>query len=326
MEAVSLALANLLVPAILFFGLGLLAGGLKSDLALPESASRTLALYLMMAIGFKGGVEAIGAGLSVPFGLAALLGIGLSFALPVLGYVGLRSLVGIERITAAATAAHYGSVSVVTFVAGTQFLDLVGLDYGGHMVAVMALMETPAIVTGLLLAGAARSHGQFAPSQATLWREVALNGPVLLLIGAFFVGMATGEAGMQRLEVFVGPLFQGLLCLFLLDMGVTAARRLRSGARLSFRLVAFGLIMPVINAGLALLAARLVGLSVGDAAILTILAASASYIAVPAAMRLALPKADAGVYLTLSLGVTFPFNLLVGLPLYTAAAQAVFAA
>ena len=318
MEWLQAAAPTLLAPAILFFALGMAAGWLRSDLSLPAGAARTLSLYLMLAIGFKGGVEAVQAGLSVSFATAAVLGLLLSFSLPILGFLGLR-LLQLERVTASATAAHYGSVSGVTFVAGTQFLEAAGVEFGGHMVAVMALMETPAIITGLLLAGAAQAEGK---SRKELWREVALNGPVFLLVGAFIIGVLTGEPGMARLELFVGPIFQGILCLFLLDMGLIAARRLRHGARLKPTLVAFGVLMPLTSAVIAASIGTLSGLSVGDTAVLTMLAASASYIAAPAAMRLALPKADSGVYLTLALGVTFPFNVVIGLPLYTALAQA----
>ena len=260
MEWLQAAAPTLLAPAILFFALGMAAGWLRSDLSLPAGAARTLSLYLMLAIGFKGGVEAVQAGLSVSFATAAVLGLLLSFSLPILGFLGLR-LLQLERVTAAATAAHYGSVSVVTFV-------------------------------------------------------------VFLLVGSFIIGVLTGEPGMARLELFVGPIFQGILCLFLLDMGLIAARRLRHGARLKPTLVAFGVLMPLTSAVIAASIGTLSGLSVGDTAVLTMLAASASYIAAPAAMRLALPKADSGVSLTLALGVTFPFNVVIGLPLYTALAQA----
>ena len=318
LDSIQLALANLLAPAVLFFLLGFAAGWFRSDLTVPESAAKTLALVLMLSIGFKGGVEAAKAGLSQDFIAAAGAGVVLSFGIPVLGFFVLRALSTLDRATAAATAAHYGSVSIVTFVAGTEFLRAAGLQFGGYMVAVVALMETPAILTALVLAGAGAAGRQGL--RGDLVREVALNGSVVVLIGSFLIGAVSGSAGMAKLDVFVGPVFQGVLVVFLLDMGLVAARRLRTAKSLTPTLVAFALVMPLVSCALALLLSLALGLSTADAAVLAILAASASYIAVPAAMRIALPEADPGVYLTLSLAVTFPFNLVIGIPLYTAAA------
>ncbi|MDX2236010.1 MAG: sodium-dependent bicarbonate transport family permease [Hyphomonadaceae bacterium] len=311
-----LAAQNLLSPAILFFALGLAAGLLRSDLSVPETAAKTLSLYLMLAIGFKGGVEAARAGLSADFATAAAAGVILSLAIPVIAFYALKTISTLDRPTAAATAAHYGSVSVVTFAAGSDFLRASGVDFGGYMVAVVALMETPAILVALMLAqgGTAKRQGM----QGALLREVALNGSVVLLIGAFAIGAITGERGMQRLDLFVNPLFQGVLTLFLLDMGLVAARRLREARALTAPLVAFGLLMPLVSCACAVGISLALGVRQEDAAMLAILAASASYIAVPAAMRIALPQADPGVYLTLSLGITFPFNLTIGIPLYQA--------
>jgi hypothetical protein len=301
--------------------LGLGAGLLRSDLSVPEGAAKTLSLYLMLAIGFKGGVEAAKAGLSVPFLSAGAAGLLLSFSIPVIAFFFLRAVSKLDRVTTAATAAHYGSVSVVTFAAGSEFLRASGVPFGGYMVAVVALMETPAILTALLLAGSGPAGAGAARRQglrAELLREVLLNGSVVLLVGAFLIGAATGERGMARLDVFVNPLFQGVLTLFLLDMGLVAARRLRESRTLTPALVGFAILMPLISCALSIGVSALFGVRAADAAVLAILAASASYIAVPAAMRIALPKADAGVYLTLSLAVTFPFNLIVGIPLYRA--------
>jgi hypothetical protein len=317
-ESAHLALSNLLAPAVLFFLLGLSAGWFKSDLTVPEGAAKTLALVLMLSIGFKGGVEASKAGLSSEFVTVAAVGVALSFLIPVLGFFVLRSISRLDRTTAAATAAHYGSVSIVTFVAGTEFLRAAGVPFGGYMVAVVALMETPAILSALVLAGAGAAGRQGLRGE--LVREVALNGSVVVLIGSFVIGAITGAEGMSKLEVFVGPVFQGMLVLFLLDMGLVAARRLQAARSLTPALAAFAIGMPLFSCGVALGLASALGLSVGDGAVLAILAASASYIAVPAAMRIALPEADPGVYLTLSLAITFPFNLVIGIPLYTAAA------
>lgn len=216
-------------------------------------------------------------------------------------------------------AATYGSVSVVTFAAGQQHLAAVGLTSGGYMAAVLALMETPAILTALLLLNGA-SRGE-PGRRRTVLKEVFVGAATVMLLGSFIVGLVSGQAGMIRLEVFVGPLFQGALCFFLLDIGLIAARRLMEGGRkLSAGVVAFAVGFPLVSASAALGLSRLAGLEVGNAALLTILAGSASYIAVPAAMRLAAPKADTGVFVTASLALTFPFNLTIGIPFYTAAA------
>ena len=320
-SALNAASVNLFAPAILFFALGALAGWAKSDLSIPDQAAKTLALYLMLCIGFKGGVEANASGLTKDLIAAGGLGLMFSFFAPFAAYVVLRSVCRLESVTAAATAAHYGSVSVVTFAAGSEYLRTMGVEFSGHMAAVLALMETPAILAALLIVGSkARSPG--ARFQPALWREVLLNGAAVLLIGSFVVGLLTGARGMAKLDGFVsGAIFQGVLCLFLLDMGIVAAKRLSEAQSFRAATILFAIIWPVLSAMVALFAANLVGLSLGDATLFAILAASASYIAVPAAMRMALPKADAGTYLPMSLAMTFPFNLVIGIPLYHAAAQ-----
>jgi hypothetical protein len=319
--ALNAASANLLAPAILFFALGALAGWAKSDLSIPDQAAKTLALYLMLCIGFKGGVEAHESGLTGDLLAAGGLGLVFSFGAPFVAYAVLRSFCRLESVTAAATAAHYGSVSVVTFAAGSEYLRTMGVEFSGHMAAVLALMETPAILAALLIVGSkARAPG--ARFQPALWREVLLNGAAVLLIGSFFIGLLTGTPGMTKLEGFVGgAIFQGALCVFLLDMGIVAAKRLAEVQQLRITNAVFAIVWPVLSAAAALFAAKLAGLTQGDATLFAILCASASYIAVPAAMRIALPKADAGVYLPMSLAMTFPFNLVVGIPLYHAAAQ-----
>lgn len=316
------ATANLLTPAVLFFMLGLAAGWAKSDLIIPEQVGKALALYLMLCIGFKGGVEARASGLSNALLTSGGLGLVLSFFTPFAAYAALRAVSRLDRTTAAATAAHYGSVSVVTFAAGGEYLRSIGVEYGGHMAAVLALMETPAILAALLIVGhRSKATGAALPSQGALMREVLLNGAAVLLVGSFAIGALTGERGMERLNLFVNPLFQGALCIFLLDMGLVASRRIAASPRLEPNLVAFAILWPLLSAAVALAVCAPLGLSPGDAALMAVLAASASYIAAPAAMRIALPQADAGVYLSLSLGVTFPFNLLFGIPIYQTAAR-----
>jgi hypothetical protein len=319
MPDLAASLGLLTSPAILFFFVGALAAFARSDLAIPEPIGKALSLYLMLCIGFKGGVEARAAGLNGDFLTAATLGIGFSALVPLVALVVLRRIPRLDRATACALAATYGSVSVVTFAAGQDHLTSVGLAPGGYMAAVLALMETPAILTALLLLNGA-GRGEPGRRREVL-REVFVGAATIMLLGSFAVGLISGSPGLARLELFVGPLFQGALCFFLLDIGLIAARRLMEGGRrLSVGIVAFALVFPVCSAAIALGLSWLVGLGAGDAAMLTILAGSASYIAVPAAMRLAAPQADAGVFVTASLAITFPFNLTAGIALYTAAA------
>lgn len=319
MPDLSASLALLTSPAILFFFVGAAAAFARSDLTIPEPVSKALSLYLMLCIGFKGGVEARAAGLDPDFLVAATIGMTLSALMPLVALGLLKRMVRLDRPTLCALAATYGSVSVVTFAAGQQHLVALGLSSGGYMAAVLALMETPAILTALVLLNGV-GRGEPGRRRAIL-REVFFGAATVMLLGSFFVGLVSGQPGMARLDLFVGPLFQGALCVFLLDIGLTAARRLMEGGRkLSLGVVAFAIGFPLVSAALALSLARLAGLGVGDAALLAILAGSASYIAVPAAMRLAAPKADAGVYVTASLAITFPFNLTLGIALYTAAA------
>jgi hypothetical protein len=319
-EVITLATENLLSPVILCFLLGLAAAIGRSDLSIPEAAAKMLSVYLLFAIGFKGGVSVAGHGMDLTLGAALLTGAVLSALLPFLAFALLRLLTRMDRLNAAAVAGHYGSISIVTFLAGANLLGQRGVESEGFMVAVAAVMEAPAILSALWLVSR-RGQSRF---DAALLREILLNGSIVLLVGAFFIGWITGQQGMDRIEPFIGPPFQGVLCLFLLDMGLIAGRGLRrSGRTLGAGALAFGVAMPVLGSLFGLGAAMLLGLSLGGTVLLMILAASASYIAVPAAMRVALPEADPSVYLTLSLGVTFPFNLAVGIPIYYAAALAV---
>ncbi len=320
-DVFSLAGQNLLSPMVLFFVLGLLAALAKSDLVIPEAIAKGLALYLMMAIGFKGGAQVAASGADARMAATILAGIGLSLVIPGLAFLLLRATTALSAIDAAATAAHYGSISIVTFIAGTQAMQAMGLQYDGYLVAVAAGMEAPAIVTALLIARRYSSGSRDEPLSRML-REVATNSSIVLLVGAFIIGWITGARGFDMIKPFIGDLFLGVLCLFLLDMGVVAGRGMREGRRyLTAPVIAFALYMPLVSASLTLPLALLIGLSPGSAALFMTMAASASYIAVPAAMRLALPEANASVYLTLSLGVTFPFNLMLGIPIYVWIAQ-----
>ena len=319
-EIITLATENILSPVILCFLLGLVAALGRSDLSIPEAAAKMLSIYLLFAIGFKGGVSVAGHGLDAKLGATLLTGMVLSALLPFLDYALLRLLTRLDRLNAAAVAGHYGSISIVTFLAGASLLSLRDLEAEGYMVAVAAVMEAPAILSALWLV----SRREGSRLDATLLREILLNGSIVLLVGAFFIGWITGEQGMAKIEPFIATPFQGVLCLFLLDMGLIAGRGLRRSWRvLGAGAIAFGVTMPLAGAAIGLGAGALIGLSAGGMVLLMILAASASYIAVPAAMRVALPEADPSIYLTLSLGVTFPFNLAIGIPIYYAAAIAV---
>jgi len=322
-DFLTLAAANLLSPIVLCFVLGAVAAGLRSDLSIPESVAKGIAIYLMLAIGLKGGVSMAGAETegAVP---AIVVAIAVSFVLPVVGYYLLRKVARAPVADAAAIAAHYGSVSVVTFVTAQQFLAARGVPFEPYLVAMLAAMETPAIVTGLALARMGGVAGRSGEARGHVLREVFLNGSVVLLVGGFAIGWVVGPQGMVKVAPLMVDLFNGLLCLFLLDMGLVAVRQLRSISELRPTLVAFAIVMPIIGATVGIVGAYVLGLSPGGAALFAILGGSASYIAVPAAMRLALPQARASIYVTLSLGITFPFNVVFGIPLYYAVAERLF--
>jgi len=309
----------LLSPVILFFVLGVLAAAARSDLAIPEPIAKGMALYLMAAIGLKGGVQVAESGFSPLMASAAIAGLVLSCLVPVGAFLLLRGLGRLPRLDAAAVAAHYGSVSVVTFVAGSEMLAAAGMAPAGFMVAVLALMETPAIIVGLLLARGVRAGDTH--ERRELLRETLLNGTVVLLLGSFVIGLIVGKKGFASVAPVFDSGFRGVLCLFLLDMGLVAIRRLRETRALTIRLAGLAVLLPVLNGTLGTLLGHLIGLDAGSAAGLGILAASASYIAVPAAMRLALPQADAGLSLAMSLAVTFPFNIAIGIPAVSALAR-----
>lgn len=322
MDAIlTLAGQNLLTPMILSFGLGLLASLARSDLSVPEAAAKTMALYLLFAIGFKGGVAVSNHGLDWHLGAALLGGIALSFLLPFLAFALLRLVSRLSVVEAAAVSAHYGSISIVTFATASAVLTQMGIEAEGYMVAVSAAMESPAIISALWLASRG-GKGQGGRMDSHLWREILLNGSIVLLIGAFLIGLLTGADGLARIDAFIVAPWAGVLCLFLLDMGLVAGRGLRAAPGLiTLPLLAFGVLMPLIGAAFGLVTGLILGLSLGGTTLMMVLAASASYIAVPAAMRVALPEANPSIALTLSLGITFPFNLVLGIPVYLALAQ-----
>lgn len=318
MGSIDLILSTLLSPIILFFGLGLSAALMRSQMSVPEPFSKGLAIYLMMAIGLKGGFALAETPISFELVQIFILGLVLSFAIPFLAYGYLKLFTRLSEIDAAATAGHYGSISIVTFVAGTQILEQTGLEVSGYMVAVAAIMEVPAIISALFLARKHLALGDVAGSErGELIREVLLNASIVVLLGSLIIGFISGVDGLERVKPFFIDPFDGVLCLFLLDMGLNAGRGLRRGWRaLNFGALSFGIVLPLISASIAAVLCSTIGLSESDMVLMMVLAASASYIAVPAAMRLALPNANPSVYLTLSLGVTFPFNLTFGIPLF----------
>lgn len=316
-------LANFLSPPILFFLLGLSATLVRSDLELPSPLPKILSLYLLLAIGFKGGAELAQSGLSTQVALTLGAAILTALIVPVYSFYLLR--LKLDAPNAAAIAATYGSVSAVTFITAAAFLDATKTPYSGHMVAAMALMESPAIIIGVLFARlASRSSGTEATDWGHLLRDAFLNGSVFLLLGSLLVGAITGnQPGAAALKPFTQHLFPGVLALFLLDMGIVAARRLGDLRRAGLFLAAFAVLIPLANAALGLAASHLLGLAHGDAFLFVILCASASYIAVPVALRVAVPEANPSIYVTMALALTFPFNLLLGLPLYQFAVSAV---
>ena len=316
---------SFLDPAILFFVFGIFAGLVRSNLEIPPQITRFLSLYLLMALGLKGGFALAKSGLTtevvVSLGSALLLAI----VVPAMGYWVLRKF--LNGFDAAAIAATYGSVSAVTFITSVQYLDTHGIAYGGHMAAAMALMESPAIIMAVLLANFVRqregAHQSGAAPSAPLGKilhESLTDGAQLLLMGAMLVGVLTGSAGEAVMKPFSVDLFKGMLAFFLLDMGLLAARNMAELKGKSPWLLAYAVVAPLCHAAIALGLGLALGLSAGNVALLMVLAASASYIAVPAVLRHAIPEANPSLYFGMSLGLTFPFNILVGIPLYVSVA------
>ncbi|GAB2643032.1 sodium-dependent bicarbonate transport family permease [Nocardioides ginkgobilobae] len=339
-------LGNLTDPVILFFVVGLTAGALRSNLEVPAAVTKFLSLYLLMAIGFKGGQALAVSGVTADGAKVLALAVVLAVTIPVLGYAVLRRRVG--AFDAAAIAATYGSVSAVTFIAASQFTTSRGDEPGGHMTVALVLMETPAIVMAVVLAELARSRarrsvllsrpvgvtvggtpgapaplddlGDPEPSSGPRVRGVLrtafTEGTFVLLVGSLVVGLAAGADGGQAMAPLVVDLFKGLLAFFLLDLGLLVARQLREARGIDPMLVGFAVAMPLVGATMALLLGASADLGVGDLTMLTVLAASGSYIVVPAIARYAIPEAQPSRYLTMALGITFPFNIVLGIPLY----------
>lgn len=329
----SLILQNLLTAPVLFFFLGGLAVLLGSDLEIPAPLPKLFSLYLLLAIGFRGGIELAHSGL----GPTVLLTIGaavlMSLLVPISSFLVLRTR--LDGYNAAAVAASYGSISAVTFITAQSFLTVLKVPFDGFMVAALALMESPAIVVGVLLAKlavtpSATAEGESPPprAQGLPWAEVLqeafLNGSVFLLIGSLVIGVVVASfspASVEKMEPFTDKLFYGVLCFFLLDMGLVAAQRVRELRQAGAFLIGFAVLAPLLHGAVGLVLSRLLNLGQGDTLLFMVLCASASYIAVPAAMRMTVPQANPSLYISSALAVTFPFNVVVGIPIYMALAQ-----
>ena len=311
----------LLDPSILFFVLGLFAGLVRSNLEIPSAIARFLSLYLLMALGLKGGFSLAESGFNPAILRDLMFAFGLALVIPFVSFIVLKSV--INPLDALAISATYGSVSAVTFITATQFLETNGLEYGGHMAAAMALMESPAIIFAILMANLYRTQEERQEHQGFLvvMRESFTEGAQILLLGAMLIGMVTGVTGKTIMDPFTGMIFKGMLAFFLLDMGVATAKRIADLRGVPKRLAFYGVIAPLTHVSIALTLAWVGGLSVANATLMAVLAGSASYIAVPAVLKHALPESNPSLYLGLSLGLTFPFNIIVGIPLYHWAAH-----
>jgi uncharacterized protein len=310
----NLIISNILNPPILFFFLGMIAVFVKSDLEIPVPIPKLFSLYLLFAIGFKGGVELNKSGVTQEVILAMLAAILMACIVPLYTFFILRRQLDIYN--SAAIAATYGSISAVTFITANTFLFQLGIKSDGYMVAALALMESPAIIIGLILVNVFAADDKREFSWSEVLREAFLNSSVFLLVGSVIIGMLTGERGWHDEEPLIQGLFKGVLTLFLLDMGLVAARRIKDLQKTGFFLISFAILVPILNAGLGLIVARGINLSQGNALLFCVLCASASYIAVPAAMRMTVPEANPSLYVSTALAVTFPFNIIVGIPLY----------
>ena len=299
---------------LLFFVLGIIATKVKSDLEIPPSSSKFISLYLLFAIGFKGGQELAHSGFSAEIIYALLFGLALSALIPIYIFFILKRKLSVSD--AGAIAAAYGSVSAVTFVAAASFLEAQKIEFGGHMVAVMALMESPAIIVGVMLLMKFEKSQQNNVSLKTVAHHSFTNGSVIMILGSLIIGLIADTKQAEGIKPFTTDIFKGFLAIFLLEMGMVTAKRFSAFTRYGIYVSLFAIIVPALNGCFVAYISQFVTQDVGNRFIFAVLAASASYIAVPAAMRLAAPKADPGLYVPMALGVTFPFNITIGMPLY----------
>lgn len=316
MNGLQLALTNLTSPPVLAFALGLLATALRSDLKLPDAVYQALSIYLLLGIGIKGGVALSESSFEQIIGpLVGTLFLGI--VIPVAAFY-LLGLTKLDRANRGALAAHYGSTSLVTFTAGIVFLESLSLQVEGYVNTLLAVLEIPGIIIGLALAARGINREM---SWGESLREILTGKSIFLLVGGVALGFLTGSAGYARIDDFFTGLFTGVLTLFLLELGMVAGRRIKDLRQAGVGLFVFGTSFPIIAGSLGVLVGQLTGMSLAGSAALGILAGSASYIAAPAAVRLALPEASPGIYLSASLGITFPFNLTIGIPVMLAVSQ-----
>lgn len=307
-------ISNLTNPTLLFFVLGIIATTVKSDLEIPASSSKFIALYLLFSIGFKGGQELAHSGFTSEIVYSLLFGMMLASLIPIYTFFILKRKLSISD--AGAVAAAYGSVSAVTFVAAASFLEAQKITFGGHMVAVMAFMESPAIIVGVILMMHYEKEKTSNVNFKSVMHHSFTNGSVLMILGSLCIGLIADTKQAEGIKPFTTDIFKGFLAIFLLEMGMVTAKRFSAFKKYGWFVSLFALIIPAINGCLVALTSQYITDDIGNRFIFAILAASASYIAVPAAMRLAAPKADPGLYIPMALGVTFPFNITVGMPLY----------
>ncbi len=311
---VSLIVSNILNPPVLFFFLGMTAVFVKSDLEIPPPVPKLLSLYLLLAIGFKGGVELIKSGITQEVVLTLIAAMLMACFVPIYTFFILK--LKLDIYDAAAIAATYGSISAVTFITASSFLNELGITFDGYMVAALALMESPAIIVGLILVNLFSVDEKRDFAWGEVLQEAFLNSSVFLLVGSLIIGFLTGERGGKTLEPFTQGIFYGVLSFFLLDMGLVAAKRIKDLQKTGVFLISFAILIPIVNAGIGLAIAKFIGMPQGDSLLFGVLCASASYIAVPAAMRMTVPEANPSLYVSTALAVTFPFNIIVGIPLY----------
>ena len=307
---------NITNPALLFFLLGILAVQIKSDLSIPENSSKFISIYLLMSIGFKGGQELSHSGVNVEVISSMILGLFLATIVPIASFFILKRKLSV--FNAGAIAASYGSVSAVTFVTATSFLDFEAINFNGHMIAVMALMEAPAIIIGVMLINYfKRNHDQKSQSPLSkILRHSITNASVLLILGSLFIGFMASPEQAAGIKPFTTDIFKGFLVIFLLDMGIVSGRHLSVIVKKGIYPFLFSTIMPFINGLIALAISIQITDVMGNQLLFAILGASASYIAVPAAMKQAVPEANPSLYLPMALGITFPINVMIGIPFY----------
>ena len=307
-------LTNLSNPTLLFFLLGIIATLVKSDLEIPPSSSKFISLYLLFAIGFKGGQELAHSPFTIEIFYSILFGLFISALIPFYTFFILKKKLSISN--AGAVAATYGSVSAVTFVSAVSFIELQNIQFDGHMVAVMALMESPAIIVGVILMKHYDKDLKTSERTSSIIKHSITNGSVLMILGSLIIGIIADSKQAEGIKPFTTDIFKGFLALFLLEMGMVTAKRISSFRKYGLFLSVFALVIPAINGCIVAYTSGFFMHDIGNRFIFSILAASASYIAVPAAMRIAAPSSDPGLYIPMALGVTFPFNITIGFPLY----------